>query len=48
LKKAEGTVTLTVCNPNESKTGQDQKEKQKGKENLASVGQKTPQKAGEP
>jgi len=51
LKKAEGMVTLTVCNPNESKTGQDQKEKQKGKENLAvtSVTQKTPQKvvAGE-
>jgi len=46
LKKAEGMVTLTVCNPNESKTGQDQKEKQKDKENLAvtSVTQKTPQK----
>lgn len=39
LKKAEGVVTLTVCNPNESKTGQDQ-DKQKD-----SAAQKTPQKA---
>ncbi|KAH0953999.1 hypothetical protein HN011_006386 [Eciton burchellii] len=48
LKKAEGMVTLTVCNPNESKAGQDQKEKQKGKENLVVTSvapQKTPQKA---
>jgi len=41
-------VTLTVCNPNESKAGQDQKEKEKGKENLVVTSvapQKTPQKA---
>ncbi|XP_011338952.1 uncharacterized protein LOC105280265 isoform X3 [Ooceraea biroi] len=45
LKKAEGVVRLTVCNPNECKT-EDQKG-QKGKDSAASTSaaQKTPRKA---
>lgn len=44
MKKAQGVVVLTVCNPNENKI--DQKE-QKDKTKLGAVGdiaQKTPQK----
>ncbi|KAL6432427.1 hypothetical protein ACFW04_006782 [Cataglyphis niger] len=48
LKKAQGVVVLTVCNPNENKVEEDQKEKEKDKTKLGSeagdVAQKTPQK----
>lgn len=49
MKKAQGVVVLTVCNPNENKVEEDQKEKEKDKTKLGSeagdVAQKTPQKS---
>ncbi|XP_025158987.1 uncharacterized protein LOC105190328 isoform X2 [Harpegnathos saltator] len=55
LKKAEGVVTLTVCNPNQSKLEQEQKDKSKDKDkgkvsgvaapSSAAATEKTPQKS---
>ncbi|XP_029662223.1 inaD-like protein isoform X1 [Formica exsecta] len=49
LKKAQGVVVLTVCNPNENKVEQKEEQKEKDKTKLggeaADVAQKTPQKS---
>lgn len=47
LKKAQGVVVLTVCNPNVNKVEQKEKEKDKTKlgAEASDIAQKTPQKS---
>ncbi|XP_072746135.1 multiple PDZ domain protein isoform X2 [Anoplolepis gracilipes] len=44
LKKAQGVVVLTVCNPNENKVEQKEKDKPKLASETGDIAQKTPQK----
>lgn len=48
LKKAEGVVKLTVCNPNQSKIGQDGKEIKPPEAEVKPVEKKEPEKPKEP
>ncbi|XP_015174263.1 PREDICTED: uncharacterized protein LOC107065261 isoform X4 [Polistes dominula] len=48
LKKAEGVVKLTVCNPNQSKIGQDGKEIKSPESEVKPVEKKEPEKPKEP
>ncbi|XP_043504297.1 uncharacterized protein LOC122525516 [Polistes fuscatus] len=48
LKKAEGVVKLTVCNPNQSKIGQDGKEIKPAEAEVKPVEKKEPEKPKEP